>query len=177
MLKTISLEDFDLKDALDLAILVEIEAQERYEEFARQIGSQATDDAGAFFTQMARNETKHALNLKSKRSELFGNEPSRMSYEALYAYQEIEAPEFDRAEAFMSTKQALLVALESEKKAYEFFNKAEKSVKDENVKKLFSELKEEEIEHRKMVEAMLKTVTGDTKPLVDPSDVDEPSGL
>lgn len=177
MFKTISLLDLDLKDALDLAILVEIEAKERYEEFARQIGSNAKDDAGSFFQQMARNETKHAEDLKSKRNELFGDAVSRMSAEKLYEYQEIEAPEFERAESFMSPHKALKVALESEIKAFNFFNKAEKEVKDPAVKELFRELKEEELEHKKMVETMLSKVKGDDSPLVDPNDVDEPSGL
>lgn len=177
MFEKISLLDLDLKDALDLAILVEIEAQERYEEFSRQIGTTSSDDAGAFFIQMALNESKHAADLKAKRLELFGNAPSRMSAEKLYEYQELEAPSFDRAESFMSAKKALLVALESEIKAYDFFTKAEKMVTDPAVKALFKELKEEELQHQMLVKDILNSTGGDESPLVDPNDVEEPSGL
>lgn len=173
----ISLLDLDLMDALDLAILVEIEAQERYEEFSRQIGSSAPDDAGAFFSQMVINESKHAADLRLKRKQLFGDSLGRMTLEKLYEFQEIEAPEFDRAHSFMSAKQALLVALASEVKAYEFFEKAEKTVSNLEVKALFKELKEEELHHQLLVKDLISSTPGDESPLVYSSDVDEPSGL
>lgn len=177
MATKISLLDLDLKDALDLAILVEIEAQERYEEFSRQIGSSSTDDAGAFFSQMAINESKHADELKLKRKQLYKDSPSRMSLEVLYEYQEIEAPEFDRAMSFMSARNALNIALDCEIKAYNFFCKAEKEVKDESVKALFNELKMEELHHQSLVKDLINSTDGDEAPIVNPKDVDEPSGL
>jgi rubrerythrin len=177
MFTKISLLDLDLQDALDLAILVEVEAQERYEEFARQIGTSSGDDAGAFFIQMALNEAKHATDLKLKRKQLFGDSPRRMSVEKLYEYQEIEAPVFDRAESFMSARKALVVALDSEIKAFNFFNKAEQIVTDRAVKALFKELKEEELQHQLLVKDILNSTPGDESPIVDPGDVEEPSGL
>lgn len=173
----IKLKDIDLKDALDLAIEVELEAQERYIEFARQIGSVSKDDAGDFFAQMAINETKHANDLKAKRIELFGISDSRISLEDLYEFQEIEAPEFDKSRSFMSPKKALLVARDSEIKAYKFFDKAASLVSDQKVKELFLELRGEELQHQKMVEALLSKVSGDEGPLVDSDEIDEPNGL
>lgn len=177
MLEKISLDELDLKDALDLAILIEIEAQERYEEFARQVGSSRGDDAGAFFSQMAKNEANHTRDLKQKRKELFGDQPSRMNLEKYYQFQEIEAPEFNRAQSFMSARQALQVALDSEIKAYDFFERAEKTVKDNSVKNLFRELKEEERLHQMLVRDILKTNTDADGPEVNADEVDEPSGL
>ena len=173
----IKLEDLSLQDALDLAILVEQEAQERYEEFNRQIGSIRPGDAGEFFSQMARNEAQHGAELKKKRSELFGYLPSRMSLEKLYQYQNIEAPEFDRAHSFMSTKQALLIALDSEQKAFEFFDRSARLVTDESVRTLFNELKQEELHHLSMVKAIIDKTIDDDQPEVDKDNVDEPSGL
>jgi len=173
-----NLKDLSLKEALDLAIQVELEAKARYEEFNRQIGSQANGDAGDFFYQMSLNEKKHADDLQQKRNELFGHSPSSISLEDLYHLQEIEAPSFDKSESFMSVKKALLVARESEVKAYEFFHKAEALVTDVKVKALFNELKQEELEHKKMVEDLLAKISpGDEQPLVDKNDVDEPNGL
>lgn len=177
MLEKISLDELDLKDALDLAILIELEAQERYEEFARQVGTSRSDDAGAFFLQMIKNEATHAKDLKKKRKELFGEQPTRMNLEKYYQFQDIEAPEFDRAHSFMSARQALEVALASEIKAHDFFERAEKFVQNEEVKKLFNELKEEELMHQMLVRDILKTNADEDGPEVDKDEVDEPSGL
>ncbi len=175
MSSKVKLSEIDLKDALDLAIEIELEAKERYLEFARQIGSLKSNDAGDFFTQMSQNEEKHALSLKEKRVELFGNSPSRISLEDLYEYQEIEAPEFDRAKPFLSTKAALEVARDCEVKAYNFFDKAMKIVIDPKVKELFLELRNEEEEHRMMVEEIIKKTKCDGGS--NDSEVDEPNGL
>lgn len=173
----IKLEDLSLQDALDLAILVEQEAQERYEEFNRQIGSSRSGDAGEFFSQMARNEAQHGAELKKKRTELFGNLSTRMSLEKLYQYQNIEAPEFDRAHSFMSTKQALLIALDCEQKAFDFFDRAAHLVQDESVRSLFNELKQEELHHLRMVKSIIDRTIEDEQPEVEKENVDEPSGL
>lgn len=175
--KKINLDELTLQDALDLAILVENEAQERYEEFTRQIGTIRPGDAGEFFAQMARNEAQHAAELKKKRSELFGDAPTRMNLEKFYQYQEIEAPEFDRVQSFMSTKKALLVALQCETKAFEFFDRASKCVQDDSVRQLFNELKLEELQHQTMVKAIIDRTVDDDSPEVDSENVDEPSGL
>ena len=173
------LEKINLKEALDLAIQVELEAMERYHEFARQIGSNSTFDASEFFLTMADNEKKHAKDLQDKRFDLFGRSSSSISLEDLYEFQEIEAPEFDRAESFMSTKKALLIARDCEIKAYDFFDKAIKVVTDKRVVELFSELREEEVEHRKMIEKILDKLepNSSTNPTIDNDDVDEPNGL
>jgi rubrerythrin len=172
------LHTISLKEALDLAIQVELEAKSRYEEFHRQIGTRASGDAGDFFLKMASNEKKHAEDLKQKRMELFGTGESSLSLEDLYEFQEIEAPFYDQAESFMSIRKALTIARDCEIKAYEFFHKAESIVKDQQIKDLFCELKNEEIEHRKMVEALLeKTGRDDELPFVNKDDVEEPNGL
>lgn len=177
MSKKMSLKELDLMDALDLAVLIEKEAQERYLEFARQIGSSSEKDAGAFFSQMAINEEKHAVELSDKRQKLFGDRPSRISPESMYQYQEIEAPEFDRAESYMSARKALLVARDCEIKAHDFFKNAERLVSDLEVKALFRELMGEELEHKKMVEEILEKNHGTISPDLDSEDIDEPNGL
>ena len=47
-----------LMDALDLATLIEVEAQKRYTQFAERLGSRDSDDAGAVFASMAVNESQ-----------------------------------------------------------------------------------------------------------------------
>jgi rubrerythrin len=177
MVTKFSMSELNLQDALDLAILVEVEAQERYEEFSRQIGASKEDDAGSFFVLMAKNEAKHAQDISLRRKKLFPNSPSRMSPEILFEFQEIEAPEFDKVRSFMSVQSALKLALECEVKAFNFYEKALTLVKDTEVKNLFKELRDEEVEHQKMVKDIIKKRSGSTNPEVDQNDIDEPAGL
>ena len=63
-----------LKDALDLAILVEEEARDRYQELADNLEHHNTGDAAKFFRFMVGCEAKHGEELLQKRRELFGTE-------------------------------------------------------------------------------------------------------
>jgi len=144
----IDFSKLSLKDALDLAILIEDEAQERYIEFAAQMESHHTAEAAKFFRFMAHNEAKHGEELGVRRKELFGDEPMNVDRSMLW---DVEAPDFDEARAFMSIQQALEVAMAAEVKAFEYFDSALPEVKDPGVKELFAELREEEIEHQDLV--------------------------
>lgn len=167
----IDFSKLSLKDALDLAILVEDEAQERYNEFAVQMEAHHTEEAAKFFRFMAHNEAKHGEELGARRKELFGDEPMNVDRSMLW---DVEAPEFDNARAFMSIQEALGVALAAEVKAFEYFDRALPSVQDSTVRELFSELREEEIEHQDLVKAeMTKAGAADH---FDPEDfVDGPT--
>ena len=70
--KTVGL-DFNkltLCEALDLAVLVEEEAMERYGELADQLEQHRTPQAARFFRYMEKNEAKHRATLAAKRKEL-----------------------------------------------------------------------------------------------------------
>lgn len=137
-----------LCDALDLAILIEEEAEERYEEFAHQMDLHHTPDAAAFFRFMARNEAKHGQVLCERRREQFADAPRRVQRSMLF---DVEAPDYDRARAFMTPRQAMEAALESEQKAHAFFVAALQHVGDGGVRALFEELRDEEVEHETLV--------------------------
>ena len=148
MNKTVDFASLTLMDALDLAVLVEDEARERYVEFSDQMETHHTADAARFFRFMAQNETKHGEELAARRKEMFGGAPTRMSRAMLW---EVEAPEYDKVRAFMTPRQALEVALESEHKARAFFEGAIPHVADPAVKKLFAELEHDEQDHIALV--------------------------
>ena len=170
MPKTIDFSKLNLQDALDLAILIEDEAKERYEEFSAQMETHHTTDAAKFYRFMAQNEAKHGRDLSDRRKKLFGNAPSRMDRSMLW---EVEAPGYEKAHAFMSPRAALDVALDAEKKAYEFFVGVVKYVTDPAVKDLFEELRKEEIEHQALVQKENDKLPPDTG--MDAEDyVDEP---
>ncbi len=166
-----------LQDALDLAILIEEDAEERYLEFNRQLGSTRKDDAGDFFETMAQNEAKHGRELAAQRKTLFAANKSNVSHEMLDEIRDVEAPSYEQTRSFMSYRHALEVALACEVKAYNFFDLALKSIKDQEVKRLFTLLRAEEVEHKNLVKKLLDKTSDDLAPEVDPGDVDEPAGL
>ena len=172
MSQNVDFAHLDLRDALDLAILIEDEARERYEEFADQMEVHHTADAARFYRFMAQNEAKHGTDLAERRKALFGDAPCRMSRSMLW---DVEAPDYDQARAFMSPRRALEVALESEIKAHAYFTAAIPSISNPEVKALFVELQGDEVHHKELVQAELDKLPPD--PEVDVEDlVDEPVG-
>lgn len=148
MAKTIDYASLSLMDALDMAILVEEEAQERYEEFAHQMMTHHTHEAAKFFLLMEQNEARHRVVLTARRKKLFGTAPCRVTREMLW---DVEAPEYDGARAFMTLRQALQVVMAAETKAHDFFDTNLKHITDPEVRILFEELRAEESEHQEAV--------------------------
>jgi erythrin-vacuolar iron transport family protein len=145
----------DLMDALDLAILIEAEALERYKFFVEQIGRRYAVDAASIFETMATNEEKHGRQLGDRRKKLFGDKPRRVSSTAIF---DVEAPEFGAPRWNMSPLKAFQLALASEEKAYGFYDEAIKHVTDSTVRELFAELRDEETEHVRMVKDAIKAL-------------------
>ena len=142
-----------LKDALDLALLIEEEARDRYDELAAQLEAHHTPEAAGFFRKMVRIEELHRAELEKRRVELFKAAPRTVTRNMLF---DVEAPEYDVARADMTVRQALEAAMQSETKAHDFFDAAIPELKDAEVKKLFEELREEEKEHQKWVRLELE---------------------
>ena len=169
-LPTIDFAKLTLQDALDLAILVEEEAQERYVELVDQMEMHHTKGAATFFAAMARNEQKHGDELRARRRALFGDAPRRVTRAQLW---DVEAPDYDQSRAFMSARQAMRVALASETKAYEFFVRAIPHLADPEVSRLFQELRDEEVLHQSLVREAMRSLPEEEA--ADPGDYeDEP---
>ncbi len=170
MPRLVDFASLSLKDALDLAILIEEEAKERYEEFVDQLELHHTADAAEFFRVMAANEKKHGEDLSRRRRTLFGDAPCGVTRAMLW---DVEAPDYDKTRAFMSVRQAMEVALQSEKKAYDFFDSALPHLTDPDVRRLFGELRAEESHHQELVRNELSKLP--PGPDIDPSAfADEP---
>jgi rubrerythrin len=166
----IDFSKLSVQDALDLAILIEEEAQGRYEEFTRQMELHHTPEAAAFFRHMAENEAKHGAQLSERRQRLFKDAPRRVTADMLW---EVEAPEYDEARAFMTPRQAMETALRAEEKAHGFFVAALPGISDAKVKRLFEELRDEEVQHQESVKKELAKLP--PGPDVNPDDYsDEP---
>jgi rubrerythrin len=147
-----------LCDALDLAILIEEEAKERYEEFTSQMETHHTPEAAQFFRYMAANEDKHRADLVARRNQLFADAERKVTRAMVF---DVEAPEYDEARAYMTPREALETAMRSEQKAWTFFNEALPHIGDAEVRKLFEELRAEEVEHQQLVEKELAKLPPD----------------
>ncbi len=144
MTTRLELSKLSLLDALDLATLMEVEAHQRYVTFANQFGVTGGFDPGSFFLSMADNEAKHGQELSARRKELFGDTPRRVKLDDLF---DVEAPELGSVRSSMSTLEAFQVALAAEEKARYFYEDALPTITDPDVRSLFAELRDEEIEH------------------------------
>jgi rubrerythrin len=170
MTQTLDFTGLSLQDALDLAILVEEEAQERYQELSSQMEIHHTGEAAAFFRFMAENEEKHGAELRARRLEIFGDAARRVERSMLW---DVEAPDYDEARAFMSARMAMEVGLRAEIKAHAYFVAALGHVHDTEVRRLFEELRDEEVEHQRLVREQIAKLPPD--PAADDQDWgDEP---
>lgn len=144
--------ELDLMDALDLAILIESEAYDRYKMFVDQLGHRFDGDAASVFQRMAEAEAKHGLELMARREKRFGKVPMRVSPADLF---DVEAPDVGSPRSDMNALQALEVALKAEQKAHDFYEDALEYVTDGEVRALFDSLREEEVEHVRMVRQLI----------------------
>ena len=174
MLLNIDFSKIDLQDALDIAIQIEKEAEERYAHFAEMLGASTLENsASELFLTMKRNEIKHGAELRKKRESLFGTAASNIQADSIV---DVEAPEYSSPRIQMSTFQAMHIARDSEIKAAEFFTEALKVVKDKKVIELFEHLRTEEFEHRAILEKWIAEYQGDKESDLNDNS-DEPPGL
>lgn len=170
MTTKLDISTLNLQDALDMALLIEKEAEERYLLFADQIGKRYRGDAADFFTMMARNERRHGAEIAERRRLLFGDTPSRVTENMLEF--DIEAPELEKTRRFMSPRHALEVAMESEIKAYEFYDKALQSIQDPAVREMIKVLRDEEADHQRLLNEQKAKYPGTMEPDLAPDEAD-----
>jgi len=148
MTRAIDFANITLRDALDLAVIVEEEAKERYGELADQLELHHNEDAARFFRHMVHVESLHEHRLAERRKHLFGDQPSSVTRAMIF---DVEAPDYDEVRATMTVRRALEVSLRAEHKAYEFFDRALGEVADPGIRKMFEELRRDEKEHERRV--------------------------
>jgi ferritin-like protein len=119
---------------------------------------------------MAKAEAKHGADLLTERAKLFGRATRRVDRSVLW---DVEAPGYETVHDFMTLREALKVAMDAEVKAYDYFDRALKLPLAPAVKKLFEELREDEIAHQDMVKKELAKAPPDEA--ANPEDfADEP---
>src|SRR5690349_6859047 len=82
----------DLRGAFDFAIMVEEDAQVRYEQLAALVGDEGSGAADVF-RAMAVNEAKHRCDLEAQRAAVFRDATPRIEVSVLDAA--VERPDVD----------------------------------------------------------------------------------
>jgi rubrerythrin len=159
-----------LRDALDLAILLDEEAEGRYEELAEQLELHHTPEAAAFFHRMSSEERRHVSQLRQRRQQLFPGAGPGTSHVALW---DVKTPGYDQVHVSMTLREAMQTALGAEEKAEVFFEAVLREVRDAEVASLFGELRDEEARLHEQVERDLAALP--PEPAARPEDFeDEP---
>jgi rubrerythrin len=137
-------------DVLDLAIFAEEEAEEQYEHFATLMETGRNRELAEFFHKMASRERRHLDQLAERRQALYPDAKPNLANRAVWG---VEAPYGAKAEASMPLGDAFKLALDSEKRAQEYYATALQQALEPTVAELFEDLRKAEVEHQRMLEA------------------------
>ena len=138
----------DAQDALDIAIVVEDEAQLAYEHLAEWVAGDDNPEAAEFFTRMAALEKRHKDAIVARRSLLFGDAPPRHDEAAPW---QAEVPDYEALGREVSLEDAFQVALDAETRAYDFYSGALEYIDEPQIVDLFEWLKKAEVEHKLLI--------------------------
>ena len=147
----------DGRDALDIAIVIEDEAQLAYEHLADWVGSDGNTKAADFFKRMAVREKRHKEEITERRAELFGDVPARHDEAAPW---EAEVPDYESLGRNVSLEDAFDVAMGAETRAHDFYAEAIDYIEAPEVVELFDWLRKAEIEHQRMLGEEMKRHLG-----------------
>jgi rubrerythrin len=156
----INYAELDLRGAFDLAILIEEDAQLRYEELSRKLGNDP-GGAGDVCRMMARNEARHRSQLLARRRTLFTKEPTRIDITVIDEWAETPGTDDDLPS---TAREALEMALEAERRAHAFYKEAIPHLDDPEVRAFFQELMDEEAEHQELLSRKLAELDAHGKP-------------
>jgi soluble lytic murein transglycosylase-like protein/rubrerythrin len=141
-----------LRDAYDLAIMIEEDALLRYEALAALLGSDA-GGAGDVCRGMALREHAHRGELLARRATLFRGAPPLLEISVLE--DGVERPDVDDDELPRTAREALEVALAAERRAHAFFASSLQHLADPATRAFFRPLMHEEGEHARDLAARI----------------------
>jgi rubrerythrin len=136
------------------ALVIEREAKHRYDELANMMEQTGNRKVAKIFAKMADIEARHAemIDQQIKGQDLPVLTPSE------YTWRGPEAPEntdSNRLFHLMTPCQAMLLALDNEKRAFEFYTDVVDDSTDERVREMAAEFAVEEEQHVAWVEEWL----------------------
>ncbi|RLB37059.1 MAG: rubrerythrin [Deltaproteobacteria bacterium] len=138
----------DGQDALDIAIVIEDEAQVAYEHLADWVAGDGNTEAAEFFKRMAVREKRHKEEITARRAELFGDSPPRYDDAAPW---EAEVPDYEALGRKVSLEEAFNVAMGAETRAHDFYAGALEYIEEPKIAELFDWLRKAELEHQRML--------------------------
>jgi len=147
-----------VRDAAELyahAIAMEREAAARYSELAQQMADRGEDAVAELFSALAREEAEH-LEVLERRTE--GVALPRIAA-GEYQWLDAAAPETPAHEwlfRLITPRQALLIALDAERRAEAFFEGVLLAAEDPALRALAREMALEEGEHIRIVEQLIE---------------------
>jgi len=148
----------DAQDVLDIAIQVEQEAEDNYEQLSDWLESDRNTEAAAFFKKMAGFEARHRQQLAARREAKFGDAPARHSDRAVW---EVEQPDYDAIGKALTLEQAFELAMDSERRAGNYYGEALEYASDPEVIELFQALRKAEEDHLRMLRQQRERQLGD----------------
>jgi rubrerythrin len=145
-----------LEAFMQQALLMELEAAQRYAEFADAMEIHNNLEVAEMFRKMARIEGKHAEQIMA---EMGWKEMPAVA--AVPAWEGFEGPETtagDEIHYLMRPWHVLQLALANEERAERFFARLARAATVPSVRKAALELQEEEREHVELIQAWIKKV-------------------
>jgi rubrerythrin len=157
-----------LEEFMAQALQMELDAAQRYNEFADMMDVHNNPDVGAWFRKMAAVEGKHADHIMAQMG--WSEVPTRFANAAaLVGMDEVEAAASDELHYLMQPWHVLQLALAGEERAERFFAQMARAATNESVRQAAFALQQEEHDHVELVKAwMLKVPQPDANWDQDP---------
>ena len=145
-----------LEDFMSRAYAMELEATERYAQFAEQLDTHNNREVAQLFRKLAQIEGLHAKRILEEM-----RWPSVPALPPAFAWESAEAPEtapFDALHYLMQPWHALEIALRCELQAVQYFDAIAAGAVPERVRAAAKEMADEEREHVALIKEWMKKV-------------------
>jgi rubrerythrin len=144
-----------IRELMAHAHALEVEASERYAEFAEAMDAHNNRDVAELFRKLARIEHRHAEQILE---EMRWTTPLPPPSDG-YRWEGLEAPEtadFGALHYLMQPYHALAIALRNERRAEEFFRRLAASAASAKVRRQAAAMAAEEAEHVRLIEEWMQ---------------------
>ena len=146
--------EMSLEELLLHALIMEREAVQRYKQLARMMECVGNAKVAQIFAKMSKIEAKHVSHIE----EQIGDHALPILTPSEYRWRGLESPEnadSGRVYQLMTPTQAMLLALECERHAFDFFDDVVEDCTDEYVREVAAEFAAEEQQHVSWVQEWL----------------------
>ncbi len=150
------MNDDDYAAFMSRAYAIELEATERYAQFAEQLDTHNNREVASLFRKLAEIEALHAKRILSEM-----NWPTVPVLPPAYAWETPEGPEtapFDALHYLMQPWHALEIALRCEEEAHAYYEGIAASRAPARVREAAREMAAEEAEHVRLIHEWMKKV-------------------